>query len=120
MTTSLFLTIHGPNIMELTFSEAMANLSNLIRSKQDFTIIGLAGKLNEASNNVENAIEEKGMTCRVYTRNRGYATAAAAFVPWVSWAAVGGLLAHRLATRNPDYEVGKDIVKKRLYVTYKK
>jgi enamine deaminase RidA (YjgF/YER057c/UK114 family) len=106
--------------MEHTFSEAMSNLSGLVGSKQDFVIMGLSGKLNEAAENVEKAIEASGMSCRVYTRNRGYATAVAAFVPWVGWAAIGSLVAHRLATRNPDFEVGKDIGANKLYVNYKK
>ena len=98
----------------------MNNLSSLVGSKQDFVIFGLSGKLNEATENVEKAIEAAGMSCRVYTRNRGYATAVAAFVPWVGWAAIGSLVAHRLATRNPDFEVGKDIAANKLYVNYKK
>lgn len=106
--------------MYYTLSEALANLPSLIDSRRTFVINEVDDKLNETAKRVEEEIEAHGMTCRVYTRNRGYAILAAGFVPYVGWAALGSLVAHRLTTFNPDFEVGKDLKDKKIYVNYKR
>ena len=59
--------------------------------------------------------QQKKLTCRVYTEYRS--TAVAALLGAVSAAAIG---VHNLATWNPDYEIGKNYVKRTLSVRYKK
>ena len=57
------------------------------------------------------AIEASGMSCRVYTRNRGYATAVAAFVPLVGWAALGHPITHKSAEHSCNAEKGHNPLK---------
>ncbi|APM55575.1 hypothetical protein BB790_24825 [Klebsiella pneumoniae] len=66
--------------------------------------------------------QQKKLTCRVYTEYRSTAVAGSLWSPTallgaVSAAAIG---VHNLATWNPDYEIGKNYVKRTLSVRYKK
>lgn len=106
--------------MEYSFSEVSKKLPDLIKNKHTFVITGLSGKLNETAKVIEMEVEAQGMKCRVYTRNRGFGVAVAAFVPYVGWGAIGGVVAHRLSTRNPDFVVGKDIGSNRIHVEFRK
>lgn len=69
---------------------------------------------------LESAIEQKGMTCRIYTANRIVAAGGAALVTGAGVAAVAAIAAHNLATWNPDYEIMKDIVDNKVSVIFKK
>lgn len=105
--------------MEITYSTTRENINQLIDEKKSFVIVGLGGELVEASAFIEKRIEEKGLRCRVYTRNRALAAGA------MSWTGAGvaslaGIAVRNLATLNPDYEIGRAVVDQRLYVDYKK
>jgi len=105
--------------MELTYSAAREKIDQLINEKRSFVVIGLGGELVEASAFIEKRIEEKGLSCRVYTRNRSLVAGA------MSWTGAGlaslaGIAIHNLATFNPDYEIGRAVVDQRLYVDYRK
>lgn len=98
-------------------------LGTLIAKKASFKVIGLSGKVSEAASLVEDAIEKRGMRCRVYTAGRVTA-AGASFFGGVT-GAVGvisalGMAAHNIATYNPDYEIAKHLVDNQLTVTFKK
>ncbi|MDR7285695.1 hypothetical protein J2X84_004545 [Pseudomonas corrugata] len=83
---------------------------------------------------LEQAIEKRGMSVRVYMRARRLSMGSFAGIAGVS--AVGapvalgaiaigmvagvGIAAHNLATLNPDYEIGKHPLGSTLYVDYKK
>lgn len=69
---------------------------------------------------LERAIEEKSMTCRIYTENRIVAAGGAALVTGLGVAAVAAIVTHNVATLNPDYEIKKDIVDNKVSVTFKK
>lgn len=105
--------------MEYSYDEVKNNIDRLIKNKESFVVVGLGGELLEASKFVEKSIENRGLKCRVYTRNRAYAAGA------MSWTGAGvlslaAIAAHNLVTFSPDYEVGRAIVDNRLYVTYKR
>lgn len=100
-------------------------IRSLIEQKGSFVLENI-DRLNmgEAVETLENLIESKGLSCRIYTKGRA-ATVAAAAIPvsptvvggWVSALAIG---AHNLATWNPDYEIAKNLATGTLTVTYKK
>ncbi len=83
---------------------------------------------------LEKAIEDQGLSVRVYMRARrlsmgslaGFAGAGIVGAPIAIGAlAVGmvagvGIAAHNLATLNPDYEIGKHPLGSTLYVDYQK
>lgn len=105
--------------MEITYAQAREQIDGLIDQKKSFVIVGLGSELVDASAFVEKCIEEKGLRCRVYTRNRVLAAGA------MSWTGAGvaslaGIAAHNLATFNPDYEIGRAVVDQRLHIDYKK
>ncbi|MBV2132596.1 hypothetical protein KRX52_07230 [Pseudomonas sp. MAP12] len=108
-----------------------AQIEGLVRSKASFEINGLRGNFTDGIKLVETKIESLGMKCRVKSDVKSAAiqggiaggimglvsmpvslTAAAI----VATAGVG----HTLATYDPDYEILKDYVNKRLRVIYKK
>jgi hypothetical protein len=106
-------------------------LNQLIDKRKSF-ILNVLDK-NLAVSVVEDLIEQKGMSCRVYTENRlreaffpkqkspwfipHYPTNPNAGLSILKAFAIG---AHNLVTWNPDYEIGKDPVEEKITVTYKK
>ena len=108
-----------------------AQIESLVRSKASFEINGLRGNFTEGIKLVETKIESAGMKCRVISdlkgaAMRGGALGAAATVmsapATLTLAAltIAAGVGHALATYNPDYEIIKDYVNKRLKVLYKK
>ena len=97
---------------DLEKPEAMeGRIEELIRANASFRILGVRrGKQGSVVDIVERAIEAQGKSCRVRTNGRGIAAAALA-IPTLggSIAASGAIAVHNLATRNPDYEVIKDM-----------
>lgn len=106
--------------MKIKYSDAKNKLNQLISNRESFVLIGIdIDNLVNAAKFVELAIENQGLKCRIYTRNRAYAAGAMAWTG-VGLLSLGSIAAHNLATFNPDYEIGRCIVDNRLYVTYKK
>lgn len=105
--------------MEYTLMEVQSQLSNLIAQKCSFVITGLSGDMFDTSKLVESAVENQGLRCRVYTRNR-VAAAGASILVGAGAVSFAGIAAHNLLTFNPDYEIGRDIVNNKVYVDYKK
>lgn len=95
----------------------------LINDKESFEIVGLRGRMGSAVSAIENIIEAENLSCRVYTYGR-VATAGGTLFGGVTGllgvASVIGMVAHNLATLNPDYEIAKHVIDKKLSVTYKK
>ncbi|MGE1444486.1 hypothetical protein ACMFDO_26770 (plasmid) [Escherichia coli] len=98
-------------------------LHDLIFYRKSFDITNV-NDISETVKIVEYVIEhqQKKLTCRVYTEYRSTAVAGSLWSPTallgaVSAAAIG---VHNLATWNPDYEIGKNYVKRTISVRYKK
>ncbi|MFU2058510.1 hypothetical protein ACLSZY_03050 [Avibacterium volantium] len=100
---------------------SMSFLQRLIEYRMNFSI-STSNVIGDAKI-VEAAIEKNGFTCRVYTENRAAGVGAALFsgVGGVIGAATAiGIAVHNLATYNPDFEIGKNLIDKKINVTYKK
>ncbi len=97
-------------------------IGELVRNRQTFEIVDVkAGKQGTVVDLVESLIEAQGMTCRVRTHGRGIAAAALAIPSLgLSLVAGGAIAAHNLATRNPDYEVVKEMFGSDVRVVYQK
>ncbi len=108
-----------------------SQIEDLVRSKTSFEVHGLRGNFIPGIKLVETKIESQGLKCRIKSDVKG-AIAQGGILGAVIGAAslpVGVVLAaaatvantgHTLATYNPDYEIIKDYVNKKLKVIYKK
>lgn len=98
-----------------------SKIAELVKGHCSFSI-----KVSDFSKQVhrlERIIESNGYSCRVYTENRSVATGASLFsgvASAVGLASAIGIAAHNLATFNPDFEIGKNLIDKKINVTYKK
>ena len=96
-------------------------LEELVKQKKSFEVVGTSGKMSEAVNIVETAIESLGLSCRIYTKGRIAAAGATVFggvTGALGAVSAVGIAAHNLATYNPDYEVVKHVVDNKLSVIY--
>ncbi|EOU5655558.1 hypothetical protein ACOAYS_003501 [Escherichia coli] len=96
-------------------------LSKLIYERKSFVIENVSD-VSETVKRVEHEIEKTKLSCRVYTEYRSTALAGSLWSPTVilgvaSAVAIG---VHNLSTWDPDYEIGKNYIKRRLSVKYKK
>ncbi|AZE56818.1 hypothetical protein C4K03_4680 [Pseudomonas synxantha] len=106
-------------------------MDDLLRRRSSFEVIGLRGNFNASIKQLETRIEHLGLKCRVKVDLKG-AIAQGGFLGTLIGAAslpVGIVLAaaatvasasHTLATYDPDYEIIKDYVNKKIKVIYKK
>jgi hypothetical protein len=108
-----------------------AQISDLIKRRSTFEINGLRGNFTAGIKLVESTIENQGMKCRVKSDVKSAVVQGGVFgaalsvlsAPATAAVATLGVLAgvgHSLVTYNPDYEIVKDYVNKRLKVIYKK
>lgn len=106
-------------------------IDSYLKTKSSFEVIGLRGNFISSIKNIETRIESQGLKCRVISDIKGMMAQAGGFgivaglVGAVSGVAAGvitgtSILAHRLATYDPDYEIIKDYTNKSLIVKYKK
>ncbi len=100
-------------------------IAHLLTSRSTFEVIGLRGNFNAAIKFIEMHIEQLGLTCRIKVDAKGAlaqgglvgALMAAASLPAsivLGAAATVVSAGHALATYNPDYEIIKDYVNKKL------
>lgn len=101
----------------------------LLRAKASFIIVGLRGQFTKSVFKVETKIESLGLKCRVSSDYKGVAAQGGAFgvlgacismaiLPVLAITAAS-YTAHKLATYNPDYEIIKDYVNKKIIANYK-
>lgn len=108
-----------------------AQIETFLKTKKSFEVIGLRGQFTKSIVIIEKKIESLGLKCRVKVDMKG-AIAQGGILGTVIGAAslpVGVVLAaaatvastgHTLATYNPDYEIIKDYVNRKLKVIYRK
>lgn len=106
-------------------------ITRLLLRKSSFEIIGLRGNFATAIKLLEKEIESLELKCRVKSDIKGAIAqggilgtviGVASLPVGVALAAVATVASagHTLATYNPDYEIIKDYVNKKLKVIYKK
>ena len=95
-------------------------LDSMITNKKSFEILGVGGNIKECVSLLENTIESNGLTCRIYTQGRAAGIASGLLVAGLGVVTAAGIAAHNLATYNPDYEIGKNLVKNKITVKIKK
>jgi hypothetical protein len=112
-----FVMIDTPNY---TYPQLKENIDTIIANKESYTVIGLGGQITEAAAFIEKAIEQTGMTCRIYASGRlAGAAVGSIFLP-IGIASAIGIAAHNIVTYDPDYEIAKHVIDNKLVVTYKK
>lgn len=113
------------SLTEISFNNKN-ELLRAILAHENFSVIDADVAQSVAVEWLEKVIEENGMTCRIYTKYRTGALAALALLATPITAGVslvvGGIAigAHRLATRDPDFEIGKGMIGNSIDVTYRK
>jgi hypothetical protein len=105
---------------EVNASELSNELLDLLLNKSASFTVRAISEHSELVQRLEKRIEERGMTCRIYTENRGYVAGGAALLTGVGLAGIVGIAAHNVVTWNPDYEIAKDIINNKISVTFKK
>ena len=106
---------------KIALADLSGQLPQLIESRSSFEIWDVdLDALSDTVLAVEAEIEKQRLTCRIYTRGRLAAVALGIFRLKAGIAAAAGIAAHRFATRNPDYEICKDLANGRLIVSFKK
>ena len=92
----------------------------LIAEKSSFAVVNIpSGKQSLAVEMVERAIESTGMKCRVRTANRGLAVGALSVLTLGAAAAAAAAVGvHNLATKDPDYEIVKEMFGADIQVEY--
>ena len=108
-----------------------AQIEGLVKSKESFEIHSLRGNFMAGIKLVETKIERQGLKCRVKSDVKSAvvqggalgavftALTTPATLTIATLTAAAGV-GHTLVTYNPDYEIIKDYVNKRLKVVYKK
>jgi len=98
-------------------------LDELIKNRKSFQVVAVKD-IGYMVNKLEGAIEKKDLKCRVYSEFRTAAIAGIAIPTPVTIfggiAAAAGAAVHNIATFNPDYEIGKNYVKKSISVIYQR
>ena len=111
------------NLLMVTFRDwenLCEKVSELIAAKESFGVAGVpSGKQSTAVEIVERAIESAGMKCRVRTENRGWAIGALSVLTLGAAAAAAAAVGvHNLATKDPDYEIVKEMFGSDIQVNY--
>lgn len=106
---------------ELELSNVSENkLRTLISNKQSFKLLGCNDKMKETVKDLERLIESQGLRCRIFTKGRAAAAAGGLLVSGVGAIPLAGIGIHKLATYNPDYEIGRHLIDHSIEVEYKK
>lgn len=93
---------------------------DLIPLKSSFLICDVAiTEMLEVSDWLEKYIEKYKLTCRVYTKNRLALGLSYLLNPAWGTLSLVSIAVHNFMTRNPDYEVVRDLANKRVEVVYK-
>ena len=94
-------------------------LNSLLNSKKSFKLLGCSDQMKATVAWLEKSIEGKSMRCRIYTKGRAVAATAGLLAGGSGSLGMVGIGLHRLATMNPDYEIGRDLINHTIEVEYK-
>jgi len=106
---------HVHKVSDLTDEQVM----NLIKQRKTFILSDVGFDVfPQIIDKLEKMIESEGLRCRTYTKGRTAAIAAELALGGVGLVVGAGILAHNLATLNPDYEIAKNYITGTLTVSY--
>ena len=106
---------------QFTFQQIKAGEHlSFVTGKRSFEVVLLDGHLSDAVTLIERTIENNNMSCRIYTSKRLATAAVGMLDAGLGIAALAGIAIHNLATINPDWEICRYLVDKKLEVTYMK
>ncbi len=95
-------------------------IDRLVKQNASFQVVDVSD-ITKVVEKIEERIEKQRLSCRVYTEYRAAAMAGSLFsgvASVVGVASAVGIAAHRLATFNPDYEIGKNKIAGTVTVKY--
>lgn len=105
----------------INFKEIQEGIhKELISNKESFEVGLLDGHLSDAVTLIEREIESAGQSCRIYTSKRLATAAAGLLEAGLGVAALTAIAVHNMATYNPDWEICRYLIDKKLEVTYMK
>lgn len=102
--------------MQIISKPSYEEMEKLVKAKESFKIVGATKQILKYCADLERIVESNGMTCRVYTKNRGWVTAVTAY--FTLGASLIAYVGHNLLTRNPDYLIGRELVNNTIEVKY--
>lgn len=105
---------------DLDREELQDRIETLVQERKSFEVVDVKmGKQGTVVDVIERTIEANGMKCRVRTNGRGFAAAALA-IPTFGGSVFAGvaIAAHNLSTKDPDYEVIKEMFGSDVRVIY--
>lgn len=97
-----------------------AYLNTMVKNRKSFEVLGVGEHMKNCVLRVETAIEGHNLSCRVYTENRSASIATGLLTVGMGVIAAATIAAHNIATFNPDYEVGKNLMHHKITVKFKK
>ena len=106
--------------MRIKAEELSNTVQEKIANRESFLVYQI-DSMKETIRELERAIEDGGLSCRVYTKGRIASAGAAIFsgiTGAIGVASIVGMAAHNLATLNPDYELAKNYVDKTIAVSF--
>lgn len=98
-------------------------MRDLFKDKKSFVLANVPRfSMAEVAVKVERLIEECGMRSRIYVKGRSAAVAGLAVIaaPPLAVGAAAFIAGHRVATFNPDYEIGTNRATGNISITYTK
>lgn len=128
--------------VEFTTIDALkADVKQILETKSSFEVVNI-GNISDVVSELKKIIEGSGLRCRTYTSKRSVITTTATAGGVAGWAsmtiipvmgvslapvvglagiaATVGIGAHRLATWNPNYEIIKHPLSRKVVVEYKR
>ncbi len=105
--------------MQIEATEYKEQLGHLLDNHSSFEICNVdIGDMFDICGELEQAIENKKLKCRIYTKNRVVAGLAGVFNYRWGLAPLVAIAAHNIITRNPDYEIVRDLANNSIEVSW--
>ncbi|WP_439238611.1 hypothetical protein [Lonepinella sp. BR2919] len=108
-------------VTQIDYKDGFAQYPTLIDQRASFEVcfVELSDMLPLCAE-LESLIENRGLTCRVYTQNRIASVLTGAIKRKWGILSLASIAAHNLFTYDPDYEIGRDLANGRVRVEFKR
>ncbi len=105
--------------MKIDVTEYKLLMNGLIDEHASFEICGVEiSDMLEVCSDLEEAIENRYLKCRIYTKNRLVAGLSGVLNYRWGVLSLASILAHKILTLNPDYEIVRDLANNRIEVVW--